>query len=134
MRLVEDGEVSMVVVVHVDDIFSIGLKSRCDQLGRDLNQYVPITNLGELRLYAGCRFSRDFDSGTITILQQTVAENIVEKFSVTRSKETPMVVGLGLDDFDRTEPDVDELFRSLVGHLMWLANQIRPDILGASRG
>ena len=68
MRLVENGTVSMGVVVHVDDIFSVGRKSRCDQFGRDLNQYVPITNLGELRLYAGCHFSRDFDAGTITIL------------------------------------------------------------------
>ena len=133
MRLVEDGVVSMVVVVNVDDIFSIGRKRRCDQFGRDLNEYVPITNLGELQLYAGCRFSRDFYSGTITISQQTVVENIVEKFGVTRSKETPMVVGLRLDDFDPTEPDVDEPFRSLVGHLMWLANQTRPDILNAVR-
>ena len=115
------------------DMCSIALKSRCDQLGRDLNQYVPVTNLGELRLYAGCRFSCDFNSGTITILQQTVAENMVEKSGVTRTKETPMVVGLRLDDFDPTEPDVDEPFRSLVGYLMWLANQTRPDILNAVR-
>ncbi|CAN0006669.1 unnamed protein product [Pylaiella littoralis] len=33
MRLVENGSVSMVVVVHVDDIFSIGRKSRCDKFG-----------------------------------------------------------------------------------------------------
>ena len=133
MHLVEDGVVSMVVVVHVGDVFSIGRKSRCEQFGRDLNQYVPITNLGELRLYVGYQFSRDFDSGTITISQQTVAENIMEKFDVTRSKETPMVVGLRLDDFDPTEPDVDEPFRSLLGHFMWLANQTRPDILNAVR-
>ena len=54
MRLVEDGVVSMVVVLHVDGIFSIGRKRRCDPFGTDINQYVPITNLGELRLYAGC--------------------------------------------------------------------------------
>ena len=89
MRLVEDGVVSMVVAVHVNDIFSIGRKNRCDQSGRDLNQYVPISNLGELRLYAGCRSSRDFDSGTITISQQTVAENMGGRFGVTRTKEIP---------------------------------------------
>jgi len=133
MRLVEDGKVTMVVLVHVDDIFSLGRKSRCDQFGKDLNQYVPITNLGELRLYAGCRFSRNFDSGTIKISQQVVAENMVAKFGVTRNKETPMAVGLRLDDFDPIEPDVEEPFRSLVGHLMWLANQTRPDILNAVR-
>ncbi|CAM9450595.1 unnamed protein product [Pylaiella littoralis] len=132
MRLVEDGAVSMVVVVHVD-IFSIGRKTRCDQFGRDLNKYVPISNLGELRLYAGCRFSRDFSAGTIKISQQTVAENIVAKFGVTGNKETPMVVGLHLDEFDQAEPDVTEPFRSLVGHLMWLANQTRPGILNAVR-
>ena len=69
----------------------------------------------------------------ITTLQQTVVENIVGKFCVTSSKEAPMVVGLRLDDFDPTEPDVDKPFRSLVGHLMWLANQTRPDILNAVR-
>ena len=37
MRLVEDGVVPMVVVVHVDGIFSISRKSRCDQFGRGLN-------------------------------------------------------------------------------------------------
>ena len=33
----------------MDDIFSVGRKNRCGQFGRDPNQYVPITNLGELR-------------------------------------------------------------------------------------
>ena len=40
---------------------------------------------------------------------------------------------LRLDDFDPTEPDVDKPFRSLVEHLIWLANQTRPDILNAVR-
>ena len=62
-----------------------------------------------------------------------MVENIVGKFGVTRTKKTPMVVGLRLDDFDPTETDVDEPFRSLVGHLVWLANQTRSDILNALR-
>ena len=45
MRLVEDGGVSVVVVVHVDD-FGIGRKSRCDKFGDGLDAYVLITNLG----------------------------------------------------------------------------------------
>ena len=44
-----------------------------------------------------------------------------------------MVVGLRLDEFDQEEVEVEEPFRSLVGHLMWLANQTRPDILNAVR-
>ena len=111
MRLIEHN----VVVVHVDDIFSIGLKSRCDKFGVDLNRYVPITNLGELRWYAGGRFSRDAVLGTVTMSQQAVAERIVAKFGVTQNKETPMVAGLKLEQFDTDEPDVEEPFRSLGG-------------------
>ena len=44
-----------------------------------------------------------------------------------------LVVGLWLEDFDPTEPDVDEPFRSLVGHLIRLPNQTHPDILNAVR-
>ena len=34
MRLMEKGTIAMVVVVHVDDMFSTGLKSRREKLGR----------------------------------------------------------------------------------------------------
>ena len=97
MRLIKHSVVVLVVVVHVDDIFSIGLKRRCDTFGVDLNRYVPITNLGELRRYASCQFSRDAVLGTVTTSQQAVAERIVAKFGVTPNNETPIVVGLKLE-------------------------------------
>lgn len=50
------------VLVHVDDIFSIGEKSRCVQFGHDLHESKSITYLGELRLFVrGVRFPRDRD-------------------------------------------------------------------------
>ena len=70
MHLVEDVAVSAVVVVHhVDDIFAIGLKTRCDKFGDDLNACVPITNIGQLRWYTGCSFERDRVAGTVKIFQ-----------------------------------------------------------------
>ena len=59
MRLIENGVVVIVLLIHVDDIFCLGRKARCDQFARDLNEYAPISILGELTLYAGCRFSGD---------------------------------------------------------------------------
>ena len=91
-------------------------KTRCDQFGKNLNQYVPNTNLGELRLYAGCVFSRNHDLGTITISQQAFAEKIVAKFGVARNKETPTTTDLRLHVFDPAEPDVEGPVRSLIGH------------------
>ena len=110
MRLVEDGGVSVVVVVHVDDIFAIGRKSRCDKSGGDLDARVPITSLGELRWYADCRFERDRVAGTVKISQQAFTEKIVARFGVIRGKPTPMVVGLRLDEFDQEEAEVEGPF------------------------
>ena len=58
MRLIESGSVSIVTVVHVDDIFAARLEARCDQFCEDLNRLVPINNLGELRWYAGVVFRK----------------------------------------------------------------------------
>ena len=63
-RMVEDSDVTMLVVVHVDDVFSIATKERCVKFGADLDRYVPTTDLGELRWYAGLRFERDRLNGT----------------------------------------------------------------------
>ena len=132
-RLQEGGIVSVVVVVHVDDIFAAGLKSRCDKVCEDLNAFVSVNNLGELKWYAGCRFTRDQVAETLEISQQVFAEEMMKKFGVTKSKRLPMAVGMKLEEYNGDEHDVDEPFRSLVGHLMWLANQTRPDILNAVR-
>ena len=66
MRWIQSGSVS-IVTVHVDDMFAVGVKSRCDQFCEDRNRLVRVNNLGELRWYADCRFSRDWDAGTLTI-------------------------------------------------------------------
>lgn len=77
------------------EVFFIGGKSRCDhQFGTDLNQYILMTKLRELRFYQGCRSSHDFDSRTITISHLTLAENTLTNFGVTRNKEILMSNGL----------------------------------------
>ena len=117
----------------MDDIYAVGLKARCDQFCEDLNRHVPIKNLGELRWYAGCRFSRDWDAGTLTISQQAFAENTAARFDVSSGRNTPLSTGLKLEEFNENEPVGDWPFRELVGCLMWLANQTRPDIANAVR-
>ena len=39
-RLIRGGIVVLIllIVVHVDDIFAVGKKERCDQFGEDLNR------------------------------------------------------------------------------------------------
>ena len=40
-RLIRGGIV-LILVVHVDGIFAVGKKERCDQFGEDLNRMVPV--------------------------------------------------------------------------------------------
>ena len=94
----------LVTVVHVDDIFAVGRKARCDQFCEDLNRLFPINNLGELRWYAGCRYSRDRDAGTLTISQQAFAENTALKFGDISGRRNPLEKGLTLEEFDATYP------------------------------
>ena len=71
--LIEDGRVAITAVVHVDDIFAVGQKERCNRLCVDLNQTIPVKNLGDLKWYGGYRYTRDRKRGTLTIFQQSFA-------------------------------------------------------------
>ena len=72
----------MHLVVHVDDIFAVGKKERCDQFGKDLRRLVPVKALGELKWYSWCYFERDREAGMLTISQQTYPEELGEKYGV----------------------------------------------------
>ena len=64
-RLIEDGRVAITAVVHVDNIFAVGQKERCNRICVDLNQTVPVKNLGDLKWYGGCQYSRDRKRGMV---------------------------------------------------------------------
>ena len=118
LRLIDLGSVSIVTVVHVDDIFAAGLKARCDQFCENLQRLVPINNLGEFRWYAGRRFAGDWGAGAFTFSQQAFAEKTAARFDVSSGRSTPLSTGLKLEVFDKNEPVGDCSFRELVGCLM----------------
>ena len=69
----------------------------------------------------------------MTTSQQIFTGSTIATFDVTRGKYIAAVVNQKLELFNHDKTDVDEPFRSLVGHLMCLANQTRPDICNAVR-
>ena len=74
-RLVEGGKVAMYLVVHVDNIFAVGKKGRCDQFDKDLRRLVPVKSLGELKWYSGCYYERDREAGRLTISHRRTRKN-----------------------------------------------------------
>ena len=132
-RLVEGGDVVLLLVVHVDDIFAVGNKERCDQFGEDRNQSVPVKNLGELKWYSGCYYERDRKGGRVKISQQTYTVELGENYGVKWGRSTPLPTSCRLWEFDTDEPNVDKPFRELIGSLLWIALLTRPDIANSVR-
>ena len=132
-RLIKNGRVANTVVVRVHDIFAVGRKERYDRLCVDLNRAIPLKNLGQLKWYGGCRYSTDRETDTLTISQQSFAEELMKKFGVTFVRNVLLRAGLKLEEFGKGEKTENWTFRELVGGLMWLVISTRPDISNAVR-
>ena len=124
---------TITAVVHVDDIFEVGRKERCNILCADLNRAIAVKTLGELKWYGECSYSRDRKRGTLTISQQSFTEELVKKFDVTFIQNVPLLVELRLEGFDEGKETESWPFRELVGGLVWLVISTRPDISNAVR-
>ena len=101
--LMEEGRVVMIVVVHLDDIFAVGERERCDQFSRGLNEMVPVKNLGELRWYSGCFYERYFERDLLQISQQMYGEELAAEYGVEWGQSVTLPVGVKLTEFDRNE-------------------------------
>ena len=55
----EVGSIVITIVVHVDDIFAVGDKARCDEFGGNLTGMVPVKKPWQLRWYSGSFYERD---------------------------------------------------------------------------
>ena len=134
-RLMEDGLVVLTVVVHVDDVFSVGKKERYEKFCSDLGKMVPVKDLGPLEWYSGCFYERDRDLGRLTISQENHALELAAEYGVEWGKCVPLAASVAakLGEFDVDEEDVLRPFRELIGALMWLAMMTRPDIANAVR-
>ena len=69
----------------------------------------------------------------LRISQQTFAEQLADQYGIELGKSVPLPVGTKLAEFDKNEAQGDWPFRDLVGSLMWLSTQTRPDISNAAR-
>ena len=136
-RLLVKDEVSLMVGVHVDDIIVSGDKNACDKFFAQLKEQFPVKNQGELKMYTGCAFVRDWESGVLEMNQTAYAENLVAQYGISATSNISGSPGVDLSPRKDGEPggnDEYPLNRPLVGSLMCLSVMMRPsDIANASR-
>ena len=116
-------------LVHVDDICTVGLKSRCDRFRDELVRLVQVKTSRELRWFGNCHYSWDRERGTLTISQKTFAYELGKMFQVISEQNVPLRVGVKLEKFDDDKLVENWACRVLVASLMWLSTSTRPDIL-----
>lgn len=114
MHVVEVGAVStvvVVVVVPVDSMSAMGNGSRCDNGCEGLGWFNHDTKLEGLPWYAGFRFCRVSDVGSLRRSQPGFAQSAVAESGVPRGKSILVAADLEFFLFDVDHPDIDEPLR-----------------------
>ena len=129
--MVNDVVVAM-LVAHVDDITIAATKQITDSVVADLNKRFPTKHLGEVLLY--------MVASTIEILrrepwrfQPQFIRNVGEHFRISKTSPIATFLSLALRHVNDKDPAVDASYHEMVGSLMWIASQTRPDIDNAVR-
>ena len=117
-RMVVDGKVELIMVVHVDDIVIEGSGEACRDLHAALNTKFPTNNLGELTWYTGCAFNRNCELGTLEITKKAFVESMLNCFDVNSPSDIPATPGVELGPREEGEPKGDWPYREAVGSLM----------------
>lgn len=128
----------IILCLYVDD--TIAAYHKCDEQEWEAskvaiaNRYA-IKDLGECRWILNMLVSRNRTERKITLCQQAYVERIVKNFRLDQAKETnnPEKFADLFEVKDKTEPILlsikrHELYRSIVGALLYAANTTRVDI------
>ena len=135
-RKIIKNEVSLTVGVHVDDIIVSGDQDLCDEFFSQLKHRFPVKNLGELKMYTGCAFERDWDEEILEMNQTAFAKKMAQQYSISATSNIPGSPGVDFGPRKDGEPGGNEEFpkyRALVRSLMRLSVMTRPDIANALR-
>lgn len=94
----------------------------------ELSQRFEMSDLGEAKVCLGLEITRDRENRVLQVSQERYANKVLERFSMNNSKPvvTPMEGQLGGKDDNNLAPNVP--YRQVIGSLMYLMVDTRPDI------
>ena len=127
-RLIREGEVVLILTVHVDDMAVAGTRVEVDQLLVTLNSDFTSNDLGELSVFTGCSIIRDSENGVLKLNQKTFIETFVKRFDVTTNACYPASHNANLGPRMKGESGGTWPCREAVGSLMWLVVWSKPEI------
>ena len=122
----------LTVPVYVDDLLIIGPRGskQIAYLKKTLDNRFKMTDLGPCHHYLGMEVIRDRDNRTLSISQSSYVQKVLYRFGMQDCKPapTPMDTGIKLEPSKDATVAKVKLYQAMVGSLMYLAYQTRPDI------
>jgi hypothetical protein len=117
------------VMVHVDDALVFGKAGAIKQAKASISSMFDIKDMGQASYFLSMRIQKNADGG-YTLSQSKYVEDVLARFQMAdcKSSLTPLPVGVHLSKDDGTPLPTDNLYLALVGSLIYLAVNTRPDI------
>lgn len=132
-----NGDQRSVSATSVDDILlASSSQAESDLVTQELGRIFELTDNGPVDWLLGCKVTRDWTAGSITMTQESYVTSILEMFGMTEcnpaSTPLPPRTLLSKDDCPKSTEErknAEKLpYRELVGKLMYLATTTRPDL------
>ena len=121
----------LVACIYVDDLIYMGTNIQvAEEFKQSMMKEFEMSDLGLMKYFLGIQVKQA--KGEIFISQEKYTKDMLRKFQMDKSKpvSTPMSLNEKLKQDDGAEKADAELYRRLVGSLIYLTNT-RPDIIHA---
>lgn len=116
------------LLIHVDDILAAtNNEAFLDELMAKVGSEFELKCMGEAKEYLGIELTRDTD-GNFHIGQKKFIKSIVKEAKLEDAKSSNLPMDTGYHKLDGKLLDSNEEYRKLVGMLLYLSTNSRPDI------
>jgi Reverse transcriptase (RNA-dependent DNA polymerase) len=116
------------LLIHVDDILASTSNERVlDELMSSVERDFELKCLGEAKTYLGIDLNRDKD-GNFLISQPAYIKTIIDVARLSNAKMSKFPLDTGYHKLDGKELESNEEYRKLIGMLLCLSTNSRPEI------
>ena len=95
------------------DIIMSGEKDVCDAFFDELKEWFPVKHQGELKMFTGCVFVWDWESGVPEMNQTAFAETLMAQYELSVTYNIPGSPGVDLGPRKDGEPGGNEEFPNI---------------------
>lgn len=122
----------LIIALYVDDLIIAGTPEEVRKFKQQLKDTFEAEDMGIINHILGIKV--EFEEDTMMLSQTAFINQCLEKFNMQKAKEkaTPMEA-IDMDEVDQLTEDQQQLYRSVVGCLLYLSNNTRPDIAFATQ-